>query len=158
MPIYNRFVNLLQGNQLDPQALMMVGPILNVEISIPTALANLYSKTGISIPQPISGLAILDTGAYRTSVDNKTITSLGVQPVGLEPTLTPSGRKNQNTYPAHVKFPGTTIDLDFNEALGADLEEQKVNNQPIIALVGRDILSQCVFIYNGAMGTYTLAH
>ena len=56
------------------------------------------------------------------------------------------------------KFPGTSIDLDFGEVIGADLQGQVFNGQPIIALIGRDILSDCVFIFNGKSGMYTLAH
>lgn len=159
MPIYNYFSFKPDGNiTIDSNLLRSAGPLVNVEISIPTALAQLFNQNKQPIPSPITGWAMLDTGAYRTSVDNTTIQSLGVSAVGRESTLTPSGHKDQNTYPAHFKFPGTTIDLDFNEALGADLKGQLFNEQPIIALVGRDILSACLFIYNGSSGMYTLTH
>lgn len=159
MPVYNYYSINPAGNIItDPNTLRLAGPVISVEISIPTALAQRYSQINVPIPPPISGLAMLDTGAYRTSVDNETIQSLGVSAVGLEPTLTPSGKKDQNTYPAHFKFPGTSIDVDFNEALGADLKDQSFHGQPIIALVGRDILSACLFIYNGTDGMFTLTH
>ncbi len=159
MPVYNYYSIKPDGSITeDPTLLRLAGPLLNVEISIPTALAQLYNQIKKPIPPPITGWALLDTGAYRTCVDNHTIQSLGVSAVGLEPTLTPAGKKDQNTYPAHFKFPGTNIDLDFGEVIGADLKGQTFNNQPIIALVGRDILSECVFIFNGKAGMYTLAH
>ena len=159
MPIYNYYSIKPDGNIIeDPNLLRLVGPLLSVEITIPTALVQLYNQTKQAIPAPITGWAILDTGAYRTCIDNTTIQSLGVNAVGLEDTLTPAGRKKQNTYPAHFKFPGTTIDLDFGEVIGADLQGQKYNNQNIIALVGRDILSACILIYNGKSGMYTLSH
>lgn len=159
MPIYNYFSFKPDGNILiDSSILRSAGPLVNVEISIPTVLAQLYDQIKQPIPAPITGWAMLDTGAYRTSVDNTTIQSLKVSAVGRESTLTPSGPKDQNTYPAHFKFPGTTIDLDFNEALGSDLQGQMFNGKPIIALVGRDILSECLFIYNGSSGMYTLTH
>lgn len=156
MPVYNRFAQL--NNQINPQILRLHGPLLSVEISIPAALADLYNQMKQPIPQPKTGFAMLDTGAFRTCVDNTTIQGLGVRPVGLEPMLTPSGRKNQNTYPDHFRFPGTSIDLEFSAALGADLTEQTFNGQPIIALVGRDILAESVFIYNGLAGMFTLTH
>lgn len=159
MPVYNYYSITPSGViTTDSNVLRLAGPLINVEISIPTPLAQHYNQLRLPIPSPVSGWAILDTGAYRTSIDNTTIQNLGVSTVGLEQTLTPAGKKEQNLYPAHVKFPGTSIDLEFNQALGADLQEQSFNNQPIIALVGRDILSACLFVYNGTSGMYTLTH
>lgn len=137
---------------------MFSGPLLEVEISIPQALVNYNIANGIVSPPPLKGYAIIDTGAFPTCVDVTSISSLGVQPVNIRPTLTPAGTVNQNTYPVHVKFPGTSIEIEFQETFSANLSGQNFNGQPILALVGRDILSSCILIYNGLTGEYSLSH
>jgi hypothetical protein len=41
--------------------------------------------------------------------------------------------------------------------VGVALQGQNVNGQPLIALVGRDILRQGLFVYSGIGGFFTLA-
>lgn len=137
---------------------MTSGPLLEVEISIPQALINYNNANSIASPLPQSGYAIIDTGAFPTCIDVTAVSSLDVQPVNIRQTLTPAGPVNQNTYPIHVKFPGTSIEIEFQEALSANLSGQNFNGRPILALVGRDILSSCILIYNGLTGEYSLSH
>ena len=50
----------------------------------------------------------------------------------------------QPVYPVHIEFVGSAIEFDVLQAVGAPLAPQG-----IIALIGRDVLCQCVFHYNG---------
>ena len=124
MPVYNQifFRSIPDGNQIEPAALAKAGPVLAVEVSIPTALTEKLTRENKPIPQPKAGLALIDTGATHSCVDDDVISQLGVNPI-----------------------------------LGVNIQAQQVNNQPIIALLGRDVLLRCVFIYNGSLGIYTLA-
>jgi len=155
MPIHNRF--FLQNGNLNPNILVMTGPILGVEVSIPKELADLLTAEKKAMPSPKAGYALIDTGATRSGVDHSIITELGVQPVGVAKTLTAGGEVEQNLFPAHFRFPGENIDIDFSSVLGVNLKGQHVNGQPIIALLGRDILSRFVFIYNGPGGFFSIA-
>lgn len=159
MPVHSYFT-IINGNITEEQTtLIRGGPIISVEISIPTALSNLFQTNKIPIPQPVTGFALIDTGCMLTSVDVATVNRLGLKPVGVEEDVyTAQGRGKTNRYPAHVKFPGTNIEIDYNAVLTADLSGQHFNNTPIIALIGRDILADCVFIYNGKTGMYTFAY
>lgn len=49
------------------------------------------------------------------------------------------------------------FELEFSSAIGVNIQAQQVNNQPIIALLGRDILSRCLFVYNGTLGIFTIS-
>lgn len=135
----------------------MTGPILGVEVSIPKELADLLTAEKKAIPSLKAGYALIDTGATRSGVDHSIITELGVQPVGVAKTLTAGGEVEQNLFPAHFRFPGENIDIDFSSVLGVNLKGQNVNGQPIIALLGRDILSRFVLIYNGPGGFFSIA-
>lgn len=158
MPVYN--YGLVQGGQVivDSKSLLAHGPLVNVEVSIPTVLANYYQQNGIRIPPPISGFALIDTGCTYTSVDDSTVRGLGLLPVGTVTGLTAGGQVVHNKYPAHVKFVGTNIEIEYNSVVSANLQGQTYNNQPIITLIGRDILAGCILIYNGLTGMYTFAH
>lgn len=157
MPIYNH-----QPTAIDPKnpsqmlpskdILRTVGPLIPVELQIPDQLAQHYSKTNIPIPNCIRGDALVDTGASITCVDLLLIKSLGLQPISSGQVLTPQGSAIQGIYPVKIVFAGTSIAFNLNAVMGSDL-----SGQNIVALIGRDILSYCVIVYNGAFGNFSLS-
>ena len=167
MPVYNF------GHYLVPQAgaqvpspfpfgLRMSGPVIPVQIEIPSALADRLQQAGQTIPAPVSGLALVDTGASVSAVDAGCIQQLGVQPVGMVTVGTAGGPQQQMLYPGRFSFPGTNLpSLDFSSLLGADLAAQGVagpRTGPLVALLGRDLLEHFVLVYNGPQGLFTLAY
>lgn len=156
MPVHNRFF-LNTSQQIDPSGLAAAGPVLGVEISIPAPLAERLIQEKKPLPSPHTGLALIDTGATRSGVDRVIISNLGVQPVGVATTLTANGPAQQSLYPAHFRFPSENIEIDFSSVLGVDLTGHKVGEQRIIALLGRDVLSRLVLIYNGPGGFFSIA-
>ncbi len=155
MPVHNRFF-LSQGNQINPAVLVQAGPLLQVEVSIPSALAQFLTAQNQSIPAPVTGWALIDTGATRSCVDSKAITNLGVNPIGVTTTGTAGGRVQQHLYPARFRFPGEALELEFSSVIGVDLSGQSIAGRDIIVLLCRDVLSRCVLIYNGPGGFFTL--
>ncbi len=155
MPVCSRFYLLQQptGQAFHPGPLIAEGPWLDVEVHVPRAFEDLLVKQGKNVPQPISGRALIDTGASISAVDNSIITSLGVQPVGVTQVHTPSGSAQQNQYPVRFSFPGSGLpDLSVHQAIGSILRAQG-----IIALIGRDASSSVILVYNGPGGVITLA-
>ena len=67
MPVYNSqaFANVPGGQQITHAVLSVNGPILDISVSIPQALANLYARQQIPLPSPITGIALIDTGATK---------------------------------------------------------------------------------------------
>jgi len=132
---------------------MVGGPRLDVEVHVPKPLATLLSQQGKPIPKPAPGLALIDTGASITAVDDSVITSLGVQPVGVTTVHTPSGSAQQNQYSVRFIFPRSGLPaLSVAQAIGSVLQPQG-----IVALIGRDALNSLIFVYNGPAGMITLA-
>lgn len=154
MPIHNRF--FLQGNRLNPHVLAQIGPLLQVEVSVPTALERHLTAQNQPVPPPVTGWALLDTGATRSCVDQSTIARLGVNPIGTTTTGTAGGRVQQYLYPAKFRFPGEGLEIEFSSVVGVDLAGQSIASRDLIVLVGRDVLSRCVLIYNGPGGFFTL--
>lgn len=144
MPVFSR--RFLDKNK-DPEVghLQRVGPRLQVEISIPAVLAAHLVQAGKPIPPPIPGFALVDTGASSTAVDEAILQQLGLNPIGQAQVSTPHGVQARSLYPAKLIFPGTPMpELTFQAVIGAILQ-----NQGYLALIGRDILSQMILIYNG---------
>ena len=159
MPVYNcRFIDD-KTKEPAPQHLQLVGPRVPVEIKVPDAVVQELTKRQLPIPQPVSGYALIDTGASVLCVDHGVLTtSLKLSPFSSAKVGTPAGEVEQGIFPVALSFPGTGIgELSLARCLGADLDSQRKATN-IIALIGRDVLINCVFIYNGKGGVYTLAY
>ena len=83
--------------------------------------------------------------------------NLGVNLIGVVTIGSAAGQAIHNIFPAHFTFPAAGIDLDFASVVGVDLTGQIINGQPLIALIGRDVLSLGILIYNGSLGTFSFA-
>jgi hypothetical protein len=145
------------GIKLSPARLAQHGPIIDVAISIPQALAELYNKQNKALPSPVSGIGLIDTGATRSCVHDAIMKQLGVNPIGVANSGTAAGPVQHNLYPAHFTFPAANINIDFSSVVGVNLIGQNVDGKPIIALIGREVLSLGIFIYNGHTGAYSIA-
>lgn len=49
------------------------------------------------------------------------------------------------------------MEIEFESLVGVDLTGQVIGDHQLIALIGRDVLSRCLFVYNGQIGLFTLA-
>ncbi len=160
MPVFNSqfFENLPGGgHRITPTVLANFGPVLDVSVSIPPALADLYTRQQIPLPSPITGIALIDTGATRSCVHRPIMSNLGVNPIGVVTSGTAAGPVPHNLFPAHFTFPAARIDIDFAAVVGVDLAGQIINNQQLIALIGRDVLSMGIFVFNGPVGAFSFA-
>lgn len=155
MSIYDYALN---SNQILPSSnLQQFGPLILVEIAPPDSLVQVLVDSKIPIPPSITGWGTIDTGAYTTCINKTILKSLGGQPVGTRSVLTPGANVDLDLYPAKITFPGTMINRAYEEALGIeDMSHSQYENIPIIGLIGRDVLADCLFIYNGKTGIYTL--
>ena len=99
------------------------------------------------MPPPVSGNALVDTGASSTCIDDEVAQQLQLPAIDASHAST-----MQNVYPAHIEFFGSGIQVEASRAIGAALKGQN-----IIALISRDVLQHAVLVYNGTMGTFSLS-
>lgn len=136
---------------------------LNIEIHIPPAIATALTDAGNPIPAPVTGVALIDTGATMTCIHETILKDqLGLNPIDVINAGTARGPVQQNVYPARiVGAVGQSFTLDLDRVAGVDLSGQTVATLPapqqVVALLGRNFLSHCVFIWNGPGGFWTIS-
>jgi len=157
MPIHNRHYVDSASHQHVPSALAAVGAILEVQVQVPRAFATLLEAQNQPIPQPVTGFALIDTGATRTCADESSMSGLGINPIGLVSMGTAGGPTQCPLFPGRLWFPSLNLGADFDSIVGVNLQGQLVQGQPLTVLIGRDILSRGLFIYSGSGGFFTLA-
>lgn len=129
------------------------GPCVEVSISVAQVVAQQLAQSGQPIPAPVSGLALIDTGASVTCVDDSIAQQIGAPVVDVVQIASAShAATQQNVYPLSMQFVGFPINVDAPRAVGAPLLAQG-----IAALIGRDVLQHTTFFYNGSTGQITLA-
>lgn len=148
-----------------PDGLLVTGAVLAVEIHVPTAVAALLTQQGHPVPTGVPGWALIDTGATFSCVHEQAFLDLGLAPVGVASMLTANGPADRPTYPGRLVFPEIGWDFDLPLPLACvDLTGQVISfgpnnpSQPILMLLGRDLLSGCVLIWNGPAAIWSLSY
>lgn len=101
-------------------------------------------------------MALFDTGASRTSIDNKLAQHLGLTPVGLSTTHTAAGPVPCTNYVADISFPGTKLEPFSNLPIGSCDLPFTINGSTIELtpqnfgiLIGRDIMTRWHITWHG---------
>lgn len=135
------------------------GPIIPVEVSMPAALEEWCVKNSVAIPAPIAGYALVDTGASISGIHEDILTELSIVPIDSIPMATPSGNDRAFVYPTRVSFPALNVQgYSMSRVAGSQLGWVTSDGKNIIMLLGRDLLSQFLLVYNGHTNTVTLAY
>jgi len=133
--------------------MQMVGPVMQVTVSLAQPVAAQIAAEGRSAPQPVSGRALIDTGASVTCIDEGIAKQLGIQPVDVAKMHSASHADVEvGVYPIHFDIVGMNVGIDVPKAMGAQLQ-----SQGLIMLIGRDVLQRCSLTYNGFTGDFVLA-
>jgi hypothetical protein len=113
-----------------------------------------------SIPQVLLVRGLIDTGASCTCVDPVVLKSLNLKPTGSTSVHTPStggAPQSAATFDVGIVIP-CIGSVPFILSTIEVIESQLFLSQGFHALIGRDVLSQCHFTYNGLGGYFNLAY
>ena len=134
--------------------------MIDVVIGVSAARAGALQSADIPTPPAQTVRALIDTGASCTCIDPQVFQALALQATGSTAVLTPS----TGSKPAQA----LTYDVGLMIANGSHqplfianmpvLESELLLGQGFHALIGRDVLSGCIFTYNGSIGLFTLAY
>jgi hypothetical protein len=89
--------------------LVHCGPVIQVLVEVPPALAAALQSANLPVPTPVHGLALIDTGATKSAVAETIAQSLGIQPSGVVNVGTAAGMRQQSVYSARFSFPGSSL-------------------------------------------------
>ena len=137
------------------------GPTLIALIGVSSARSAALTAAGQQIPGNVQITALVDTGASNTCIDPSVLQRLVLTPTGRTSVNTPSTGNTAvevDQYDVSLIIPPATVHQIplFVHTLPVICSEL-VASQGFHALIGRDILAQCVLFYNGSAGTFTLA-
>jgi predicted aspartyl protease len=134
-------------------ALYNRGPCLQVSVALLQPMAQAMLQEGREVPAPVSGMALVDTGASHTCIDEHAAQELGlpvVDTVSIASASQPSALRS--VYPVTIEIAGLPLPVNAPRAVGAELAPQG-----LLALIGRDVLQSCTLFYNGPTDQITLS-
>ena len=138
-------------HQLQPaEALRMTGPLVQATLTFPDAVQRRLQSVGQN-PGTETGMAMFDTGATSTFIDNEAAERLGLPVIGVG-NMTSASEANVRTPKYTAKLVVPSLNLNLEGALGANLAPHR-----IIALIGRDVLQRGILIYNGLDGSFSFS-
>jgi len=136
----------------DPRNELRVrGPRVPVVISLHNAFAKAMQDAGKSIPAPVSGFGLIETGCSVTGIEQSVAAQLGLVPIGTAPFRTAGGPTSCPQYAFALTIPYLPP-ISCAQGVGFDL-----SGQGILALIGMDVLSHCLLVVNGIDGSFNLS-
>lgn len=118
------------------------GPIVQVRVASP--------KRGEMLD------AMIDTGAERTSIDAEQARMLGLEEIGTTDVVTPSTGSDavqRKMWRGNLTFEAGKFACDLQ---GVELVEADIANQGFSLLLGRDVLSKFIFLWDGPANRTTV--
>lgn len=135
------------------QVLLSHGPRLQVNVTVISTVAQQVVQQGGVLPSPVSGYALIDTGATITCIDDAIAKQIGAPVIDKVKMCSASHTDaDANIYPIHFDILGVNIAINAPRCMGAALQAQG-----LIMLIGRDVMANCTLHYNGISGQFTLS-
>ena len=122
-----------------PLLLVQRGPVVQVTVSVAQQIAQPLIQKGAALPAPVPGLALIDTGATTTCVDDAVAQQLNLPVINVVMIASASHVATpHNVYPIQINITGLPITINAPQAVGAPLAAQG-----LLLLIGRDVLQHC---------------
>ena len=128
------------------------GPLVPVTLTLTEEASRAYAEHGGNLPEPVPGLAMIDTGATRTCFDEVSAGKAGFPITGNAP-MTSATHADHEVPVFSGRIVMGRFNIDVAEGLGANLAAF----DDLVALIGRDLLKDALFTWNGPGGSIALA-
>lgn len=127
------------------------GALVQVQISVPTALADQLRAEGKPVPPPQIATGMIDTGASISTVSEAVAAAAGLQTVGSVPISGVGGTAERPVMSCSFGLPQYGVTVDPVEIVAVS-----INAPGFEILVGRDILQALELKYTGPNGVFNL--
>lgn len=133
------------------------GPILDFLVGVSVPREDALRRHPLKIAQPVQVRGLIDTGASATCVDPDCLARLDITPTGRIPIHTPSTGSTPHTTDQYdvsliLLHPDLHLQLQVLPVISSSLGLQGIQ-----ALIGRDVLAQCLFVFDGTARIFSLA-
>jgi hypothetical protein len=138
------------------QDLQGSGPVIPLLVTVTAAAELALANAQQPAPTPIQVDALIDSGASNSSIQQGLLRPLNLNPVGVVPVVTPTTKNTPHMatqYAVRLVFPQHGGGIFDSLAI----MEMPLQGQNIQFLLGRDVLSAAILVYNGPAGSFTLA-
>lgn len=140
--------------QLDAQTtLRRLGPRISIEVAVHPTVHKVLLDSGQNVPSPVTGTALVDTGASISAIDIAAASRLGLQTIGKQKLGCAAGATEADTFSFTIRILPNGPNLYCVPGVGAD-----IIGQGIIALIGMDLLGQGVLIVNGTTAAFSWSY
>jgi predicted aspartyl protease len=135
------------------------GPVIDLSVRVSRSLAHAPIAQGQAAPSPRTIRALIDTGADRTAIHPSVLASISSPPAGTILVRRPGssgGFTRVNLHDVRLALGG--VPASKVRAVWFDVEIAAVAPAAphLLALIGRDMLAHCRFLYDGPNGEFTL--
>ena len=144
-----------------PGALSADGALVDVRIGWSDPTARALRSALRPVPPPVDARALIDSGAESSCVDPALILALGLPVGGFALANVPAhgGLAFATQHDAALTILHPSGDARLNLALGNLLVvELAIGVLGYQALLGRDVLAGCRFLFDGPAGTFELSY
>ncbi|MES2203129.1 MAG: aspartyl protease family protein [Patescibacteria group bacterium] len=136
--------------------LKTLGPRIVVTITPSSALIRALTgsdELGDYASRKTPATMVIDTGAQTTMIDKAITKALGLRRHGTTTIISPGGERQCLTYDMDMTFDAHNHTLRNVRVVEGDFREK----QGMDGIIGRDILENALFIYQGKNEQYTIA-
>jgi hypothetical protein len=133
------------------------GPVIEVLITAPLPLVSYLADNDLPPYAVASGMALIDTGAAVSVVDENLMNSLTIPHIDTMSTQTAHGVAELRRYNASVSFPGLQLQhVPLNLAPGGFIRTSTTNGSDVVMLLGPDLLRRLTVTYDGPNSRMTI--
>jgi hypothetical protein len=140
------------------QAISPRGPLLQFLVGVSRPRLDALTTAGQSVPTSIPITGLIDTGASCTCIDTSILRQLAIPSTGNTQVHTPSTQIDvphvANLYDISLVLLHPLVTRTFH---ALPVMESQLSHQGIQALIGRDILANCLLTYDGSARNFCLA-
>ena len=135
------------------EALCVGGPCVPVNLTLLPDLLQAKAEKREPLPPVVAGLALSDTGASQTCIDQNAASQAQLPVVGAAAMASATDHAVEVPVFAGQLLLAGGININVEQGMGA-----KLSGIPgVIALIGRDLLQSAVLVYNGTDGSVSLS-